>query len=204
MNNSRCTNLRILGAVLVVAFLVATSGISVAQDVYKINYFANANTSGAPDATVRISNPGMNYANKYTCANIYVHTADQQMAECCSCANSHNNLATYSVNLDLTSNPLTPAAPITGVFKIISSEGPPAGTCDATSGYSTWQDLRAWATHSQNKTALGNVPWPITETEFSDVPLDAAELAAEQAQCLFIGVLGSGHGICNCPKNGGK
>ena len=64
--------------VLVVALLVlgVGSGIAMAQDVFKVNYFSN-NVAGAPDSTVRIDNPGLTYGN--LCAMIYVFDADQQL-----------------------------------------------------------------------------------------------------------------------------
>ena len=92
--------------VLVVALLVLGigSGVAMAQDVYKVNYFSN-NVAGAPDGTVRIDNPGLTYGN--LCAMIYVFDADQQLSECCGCVETHNGLRTLSVKRDLTSNPLT-------------------------------------------------------------------------------------------------
>ncbi|MFZ0864926.1 MAG: hypothetical protein WAN18_30025, partial [Candidatus Sulfotelmatobacter sp.] len=60
--------------VLVIALLVLglSSGVATAQDVFKINYFSN-NASPAPDATVRIDNPGLTYGN--LCAMVYVFDA---------------------------------------------------------------------------------------------------------------------------------
>ena len=159
-----------------------------------------------------IDNPG---ANSYTnvCAMIYVFTYDQQMAECCGCGQSPDNLDTLSVNSDLTANPLTSTIPSTGVIKIVSAPDP--GFCDPTSPYVPTPDLRAWATHIQHpiddKPQQNDGLYPITETQFLDAPLSGAELTALQSQCAFIGILGSGHGICTCgtgalkpTKKGGK
>src|SRR5271155_1343271 len=108
--------------VLAIALLVLSLGSSVAlaQDVYKVNYFAN-NAGAAPDATVRIDNPGLTYGN--LCAMIYVFAADQQMAECCGCLQSHNNLNTYSVSTNLASPARTLTGEFTpsGVIKIVSA-----------------------------------------------------------------------------------
>ena len=179
--------------VLVVALLVLGigSGIAMAQDVYRVNYFSN-NAAPAPDATVRIDNPGLTYGN--LCAMVYVFDFDQQLSECCGCVETHNGLRTLSVRRDLTSNPLTGRVSTTGVIKIVSA-AVNNSPCDATGNVSPKANLRAWGTHIQN---LVGVSYPITETEFSDSTLGATELANLQAQCAFIGILGSGHGVCTC------
>jgi len=188
-----CKKLPILAIALVTLSLLTVGlGVASAQDVFKINYFANANTSGAPDATVRIDNPGLTYGN--LCAMIYVFDNDQQLSECCGCVESHNGLRTISVNSNLTSNPLTGVKSTNGVIKVVSAavnDSP----CDPTENVTPTANLRVWATHIQNK--VGSA-FPITETESSDSTLGATELANLQAQCLFIGILGSGHGICYC------
>jgi len=178
-------------ALAIVGLMAVGTGVASAQsDVYKVNYFSN-NSGTAPDATVRIDNPGLTYGN--LCAMIYVFDADQQMTECCGCAQSHNNLSTYSVRFQLTGNPLTGVVSTNGVIKVVS--GPDPGTCDPTSAYKATANLRVWATHIQNPVGTS---YPITETESSDSTLGATELANLQAQCSFIGILGSGHGVCSC------
>jgi len=183
---------KMLSVALVIAGLITIgAGIASAQDVYKLNYFSN-NAAPAPDATVRIDNPGLTYGN--LCAMIYVFDADQQMTECCGCVETHNGLRTLSVRRDLTSNPLTGVVSSNGVLKIVSA-AVNNSPCDPTSNVSPKANLRAWTTHIQN--AVGT-SWPITETEFSDSTLGATELANLQAQCAFVNILGSGHGICSC------
>jgi hypothetical protein len=167
------------------------SSVAIAQDVYKVNYFSN-NAAPAPDATVRIDNPGLTYGN--LCAMIYVFDADQQLSECCGCVETHNGLRTLSVRSNLTSNPLTGVVSRNGVIKVVSAavnDSP----CDPTSNVSPKANLRVWVTHIQN--AVGTA-WPITETESSDSTLGATELANLQAQCAFVNILGSGQGICSC------
>jgi len=177
---------------LVIAGLISIgAGIASAQDVYKLNYFSN-NAAPAPDATVRIDNPGLTYGN--LCAMIYVFDADQQLTECCGCVETHNGLRTISVRSNLTSNPLTGVVSRNGVIKIVSA-AVNNSPCDPTSNVSPKANLRAWTTHIQN--AVGTA-WPITETEFSDSTLGATELANLQAQCAFVNILGSGQGICSC------
>jgi len=178
-------------AVVLVGLVLAGVGVASAQDVYKINYFSN-NAAPAPDATVRISNPGLTYGN--LCAMIYVFDADQQLTECCGCVQTHNNLSTYSVRGQLTNNPLTGVVSRNGVIKVVSA-AVNNSPCDPTSNVSPKANLRVWVTHIQN--AVG-AAWPITETESSDSTLGATELANLQAQCAFVGILGSGQGTCTC------
>jgi hypothetical protein len=178
--------------VLVLALLVlALTSAAMAQDVYKVNYFSN-NFAPAPDATVRIDNPGLTYGN--LCAMIYVFDYDQQLTECCGCVESHNGLRTLSVRSNLTSNPLTGVVAPTGVIKVVSA-AVNNSPCDPTSNVSPKANLRVWVTHIQN--AVGTA-YPITETESSDSTLGATELANLQAQCAFINILGSGQGVCSC------
>lgn len=189
MKLSFCKTL--FAALVVVGLITIGAGVASAQDVFKINYFSN-NFAGAPDATVRIDNPGLTYGN--LCAMIYVFAADQQLAECCGCVETHNGLRTLSVRRDLTSNTLTGAALPTGVIKIVSAAVNDA-PCDPTSNVSPRANLRAWVTHIQNPVGAA---YPITETESSDSTLGATELANLQAQCAYLGILGSGQGTCTC------
>ena len=179
------------------AFAAAVGAASAQTDVYKLNYFAN-NAAPAPDATVRIDNPGYTYGN--LCAMIYVFDEDQQMSECCGCVETHNGLRTISVRNNLTSNPLTGIVSQRGVIKVVSA-AVNNSPCDPSANVTPKMNLRAWATHVQNlvvgPTALTS-GYPMTETDFSDSTLGATELANLQAQCAFIGILGSGHGICSC------
>jgi hypothetical protein len=183
---------KMLSVALVIAGLITIgAGIASAQDVYKLNYFAN-NAAPAPDATIRIDNPGLTYGN--LCAMVYVFDWDQQLSECCGCSVSHNDLRTLSVRNDLTSNPLTGVRSTHGMIKLVSA-AVNNSPCDPTSNVKPTANIRAWATHIQNPVGTA---FPITETEFSDSTLGATELANLQAQCEFVNILGSGHGICSC------
>jgi|SRR5579875_1204084 len=185
MKLNLCKPLLVLAAIA--GFAIAAS----AQDVYKVNYFSN-NIAAAPDATVRIDNPGLTYGN--LCAMIYVFDADQQLSECCGCVETHNGLRTLSVKSNLTSNPLTGVVSKTGVIKIVSA-AVNNSPCDPTSNVRPTANLRAWVTHIQNPVGTA---YPVTETESSDSTLGATELANLQAQCAFISILGSGQGTCSC------
>jgi hypothetical protein len=187
-----------------VAVLIVAARAS-AQDVYRLNYFSNnihvpydgtfGLAVGVPDATVRIDNPGLTYGN--LCAMIYVFDADQQLSECCGCVQTHNNLTTTPLSF-LTTNPLTGVISTNGVIKIVSA-AVNNSPCDPTSNVKPTPNLREWGTHVQSP--VGGT-FPVTETEFSDSTLGATELANLQAQCAFVNILGSGHGICTCGGEG--
>jgi hypothetical protein len=192
----------ILLPLVFVGLVMAGAGIASAQDVYKVNYFDfNSPTLAGfpvPDATVRIDNPGLTYGN--LCAMIYVFAADQQLAECCGCVETHNGLRRLSVRTNLTSNPLTGVVPFSGVIKVVSA-AVNNSPCDPTANVTPRANLRVWATHIQPGTAFGSfggLIWPVTETESSDSTLGAAELTGLQEQCSFVNILGSGAGICSC------
>ena len=171
--------------------------------VYTVDYYANANTAGAPDATVRIINPGTTddpasngKEARDLCALIYVFDANQEMSECCGCYISANGLLTLSVNKNLTSNPLLGTKLQTGVIKIVSSTQKfnPLG-CDPTV-IGPMPSLRAWATHIQNKVGTA---FPSTEGESQSAVLGAGEKADLAEDCKVLEELGSGAGMCTCP-----
>src|ERR1700735_2533261 len=95
-------------------------------DTLKVDYFANANTAGAPDGTLRITHPGTAAGN--VCASIFVFDPEQELTECCSCLLTPDGLRTLSVNTDLTSNPLTGVVLSTGLIKMVSTTLT-VGTC---------------------------------------------------------------------------
>lgn len=163
-------------------------------DTLKVNYFSNANTAGAPDGTVRMTDPGT-AATGNVCAYIAVFDPNQEMSECCGCLLTPDGLATLSVNTDLTSNPLTGVPLTTGVIKIVSTV-PTAGACPLpgqVKGTPVLEaGIRAWGTHLQN----GN--FAITETAFQDATLSTGEINRLGLECSAIVLDGSGHGLCTC------
>lgn len=167
----------------------AWATITTAPDELKVDYFANANTAGAPDATVRLTNPGTASGN--VCASIFVFDPNQEMSECCSCLLTPDGLRTLSVNTDLTSNPLTGKTLTSGAIKIISSI-PVNGVCPTPTGFHPEPALRAWATHIQNSN------FAVTETASQDATLSAGEVGRLQRQCTAIVLDGSGSGLCSC------
>jgi hypothetical protein len=159
-------------------------------DTLKIDYFANANTAGAPDATVRLTNPGS--AGGGVCANIYVFDSFQEMSECCSCYISPDGLRTISVNTNLTSNPLTGVTLNTGAIKIVSNVATSTYCPVPTKANTIFGGVRAWATHIQNSN------FTVTETASQDATLSNAEVSRLNAECSAISLDGSGKGICSC------
>jgi len=161
------------------------------QDTLKQDYFANANTAGAPDATLRVSNP-CTYASGNICASIFVFDPNQELSECCSCLQTPDGLGTLSVDTDLTSNPLTGVTLTTGKIAVVSTV-PVSGTCPLpVLRLATAAAIRSWGTHIQN----GN--FAVTETASQDATLSAGELSRLGTQCYAIKIVGSGKGVCSC------
>jgi hypothetical protein len=158
-------------------------------DTLKVDYFSNANTAGAPDGTVRVTNPGTAAGN--VCASIFVLDSFQELAECCSCLTTPDGLLTLSVNTDLTSNPLTGVILSTGVIKIVSTI-PVGGACPIPSTVKPEPALRAWATHIQNGS------FEETETASQDATLSAGEISRLASECHGVVLDGSKHGVCTC------
>lgn len=183
-------------ALCAIVVLTVCSGAAFAQttpaaDTQSVTYFDGANTSGNPDATVRIDHPGTSSGN--LCAMIYVFEPDQQMAECCGCNITPNGLTTLSVNGNLASNALTGVVLNRGTIKVVSSLAA-SGVCNPTKLAPT-AALRAWATHIQSPAGFAPV---ITETQFLDATLSTTEVTRLQNLCKSIVANGSGHGICTC------
>src|SRR5208282_3088812 len=98
---------------------------------YFVTYYSNANTTGAPDATLRIINDGASGGVEvegtnpggYMWADIYVFDDSEELQDCCSCYITSDGLLSESVNKQLV-NPaieLTGRAEINrGVIKIVS------------------------------------------------------------------------------------
>jgi len=193
---------------------------------YNVGYYVNAQM-GFPDAQLHVGDPGSTggfgsgdptkVAGGDLCANIYVFTPDQQLAECCSCRVTPNGMQGFSLGNDLTANPLTADVPHSGAIKIVSSFGggdrgaglPPTVDVDRTSrkfcdaGSDYWPEgrLEAWITHVR---PLATPGFSVTEIDFQSAQLSWSELKKLEQQCYTIeadpsrGGLGSGHGVCNC------
>ncbi len=165
---------------LTLAMAVMLGGTAFAQCVqvsgdpsdYFTAYYSNANTTGAPDATVRIINDGSTGADLY--AAIFVFDDSEELTECCYCEITPDGLLSESVNNNLTANPITGIKPTRGVIKVVSS-GSSGGVNAPTAG------LRAWATHVQ-KLASG---YAVTEAPFADSNLASSEQILLDQLCYF-------------------
>jgi len=186
------------------------------NSVYFVTYYSNANTSGAPDGTLRIVNDGaqalgevegVEYFDLW--AAIYVFDDSQEMRSCCACAITPDGLLSESVNKELTANEFTGRGQIArGVIKVISST-----SSDPACNY--YNDpvvpgLRGWMTHIQATTttfpsgpgaaanAVEKGPWFVTEDALADSNLTALEQSNLEALCSYGLTIGSGYGLCPC------
>jgi hypothetical protein len=183
------------------------------NSVYFVTYYSNANTSGAPDGTLRIINDGdlattapEGVENGWLFAAIYVFDDSQEMRSCCACYISSDGLLSESVNKELTSDEFTGRGEMTrGVIKVVSSLSSNPSTPVPEPG------LRGWMTHIQATTttfpapgpgstvnAVEKGPWFVTETALADSNLGTIELENLGALCSYGLTIGSGYGNCPC------
>ena len=183
---------------------------------YFVTYYSNANTTGAPDGTLRIINDGdwattayEGVENGTLWAHIYVFDDSQELRSCCACAITADGLLSESVNKELTANEFTGRGQIArGVIKVISSytDDP---TCNV--GEALGPGLRGWMTHIQATTTTfpapgpGNAvnavekgPWFVTETALADSNLTELEASNLGTLCSYGLTIGSGYGYCPC------
>ena len=159
---------------LAISVMLAGNALADSQnDQYFTTYFSNANTPGAPDATVRIINDGSTGADIY--AAIFVFDDSEELTECCDCEITPDGLLSESVNNNLTANPLTGIKPTRGVIKVISSSEDSGSTGLGTPG------LHAWATHVQ-KLPSG---YAVSESPFADSNLAPSEQELLYELCYF-------------------
>ena len=180
---------------------------------YFVTYYSNANTSGAPDGTLRIINDGdqatsapEGVENGTLWAAIYVFDDSQEMRSCCACQITSDGLLSESVNKELTANEFTGRGQIArGVLKVISSWSWDPTNPKPSSG------LRGFMTHIQAttttfpapgpgsaKNAVEKGPWFVTETALADSNLGATELWNLGTLCSYGLTIGSGYGLCPC------
>jgi len=174
----------LLFSILAISLMLGiASGNAVAQgdsSTYFTTYYSNANTSGAPDSTVRIINDGDTGGNLW--ASIYVFDDSQELQECCSCEVTPDGLLSESVNVNLTANALTGKKPTRGVIKVISSSSSDPTADEPTTG------LRVWSTHVQRATATAGAFY-VTETKAADSNLSSGEQALLQNLCYYDSLL---------------
>jgi hypothetical protein len=181
--------------------------------VYFVTYYSNANTSGAPDGTLRVINDGSEATaapegveNGTLWAAIYVFDDSQELRSCCACVITSDGLLSESVNKELTSNEFTGRGEMTrGVIKVISSS-----TWDPTAPWPS-TGLRGYMTHIQATSTTFPAPGPgnkvnavekgpffVTETALSDSNLSWTEQSNLGTLCSYGLTIGSGYGLCPC------
>jgi len=175
---------------------------------YFVTYYSNANTTGAPDGTLRIINDGDLSGgcggfpfDSEACAAlkefgplwaaIYVFDDSQEMRSCCACAITTDGLLSESVNKQLTANEFTARGELSrGVIKIVSS-----ASYDPTCPLPV-PGLHGYMTHIQagaTKTSF----WG-SESPLLDANLSAGELYNLGSLCSYGYTIGSGYGACPC------
>jgi hypothetical protein len=184
------------------------------NSVYFVTYYSNANTTGAPDGTLRLVNDGEQSTTDYEgvennplWAHIYVFDDSQELRSCCACQITSDGLLSESVNKELTANEFTGRGQIArGVIKVVSSPLPdPTCNIDPASG------LRGWMTHIQATTttfpapgpgysvnAVEKGPWFVTEAALADSNLTPLEASNLGTLCSYGLTIGSGYGTCPC------
>ena len=197
-----------LRAYMLVFATLAFSAAAFAQydvdDPTQVHYFSNLNIG---DSVINVTNTGANGTVNGTsdiCVNVYTFAPDEQEISCCSCEVSVNALQNISVVSDLISNVLTPSVPTSVTVELHATAVPSTG-CDATKAGTGADGLRAWGTtlHAAPTTP---VSYQVTETAFltSDILGGPGGQVTTNAQlCKFIGILGSGFGICGSCNLGG-
>jgi len=170
--------------------IVIFAGLAQAQSPYRVDYYANANLSGAPNATLRLDNDG-SAADATLCADIFVFNANEEISECCSVLETADDLLTLDVNTNLLGNPANGVATYNGVIKIVAA-ATTNGTCPTPTHITlvTDAEIQGWATHIQNNGAL-------TETASQVSSLSSAEESKLAKLCGAIVAVDSGTGICN-------
>jgi hypothetical protein len=176
-------------------------GNAFADDTYQVTYYSNANTTGAPDGTLRVTNTGATVANGvsenlYTA--IYVFDDSEEMQECCSCVVTPDGLLSESVNKELTNNTVTGIKPTRGIIKVIGTTSP-----DPSSITTIAHGLAGWMTQVQGSqvnlaTSKWSGPFTISQSPLTQSTLTAAELSVLDSTCGYAIILGSGRGTCSC------
>ena len=185
------------------------------NSVYFVTYYSNANTSGAPDGTLRLVNDGgeataapEGQENGTVWAAIYVFDDSEEMRSCCACPITADGLLSESVNKELTANEFTGRGEMTrGVIKVMSSY-----TSDPTFP-EVFPGLRGWMTHIEATTttfpapgpgnpvnAVEKGPWFVTEDALADSNLTVLERVNLRNLCSYGLTIGSGYGLCPCTE----
>jgi hypothetical protein len=185
----------------ILAITLLLGGNAFADDTYQVTYYSNANTTGAPDGTLRVTNTGATVVsgvsvNLYTA--IYVFDDSEELQECCSCVVTPDGLLSESVNKELTNNTVTGIKPTRGIIKVIGTTSP-----DPSNITSIAHGLAGWMTQIQGSqvtlaTSKWSGPFTISQSPLTQSTLSAAELSVLNSTCGYAIILGSGRGTCSC------
>ena len=142
--------------------------------------FSN-NVSGAPDATVRITNDGDDDFNLYPF--FFVFDDSQELQACGYCEISPDGLLSEDVKTELTNNTLTGKIPSRGVIKVFE--------------FYQESGLHGWATHIQRANRTSGA-YTMTEDPLADSNLSFDEWESLLNLCAYAQQLGSGSGTITC------
>jgi hypothetical protein len=176
-------NLTLVAAFIGCATILSAQAID--PDTFKVNYI----TPAGPPTLVYLTNAGTT-AHQDLCADIYVFDPNQELAECCSCQVTPDGLSALPV-AELTGNTLTGKSLFLATIKVLSS-ATTGGVCPTFAAPKPEAGIHGWATQYQPASGV------ITQSDFQDAGLSAAELKALTNQCNAIKLDGSGAGVCGC------
>ena len=188
---------------------------------FQVNYYSHLSQG---DGVVNITNDGFvidggtavpgNGVGDF-CVNVYVYAPDQELAACCTCLTTPNDLHSWPVsfgpgNLLTNLNNTTIRASIfndgTGngslVIKLLATLPNANDTCptpDLTNGVIP-AGLLAWGTHSHPTNVPNTVS--ITETRFEPGNLSAGEFNKLRSDCAYLVHQGSGTYCPSCKLGG--
>jgi len=177
------------------------------DDEFKVHYAVNLANG---DSIINITNTGSTDPSSgdadNICVNVYTYDVSEEIVSCCSCLLTPNALVSLSVQGDLISNTLSPSTPTAVVIKMVATDAGRSALASCNPGNITQgslaSGLRAWGTtlHAVPGTP---VKYGLTESEFLDGGLSAAELNHLTSFCGFINANGSGFGVCKSCRAGG-
>ena len=185
---------------------------------FQVNYVSRLDIG---DAVINIVNDGWQIGDGTAipgngvgdfCVNAYVYSPDQELASCCTCLTTPNELDSWSLLLGpnaLLSNPAPgafnqiKAGNWSAVVKLLATFTNANDTCptpDLTNGV-IGAGLLAWSTHWHVGPASN--PALVTETRFEPGNLSAGEFNRLRSDCGISVHQGSGAYCPGCRKSGG-
>ena len=186
---------------------------------FQVNYVSRLDIG---DAVINIVNDGFQIDGGTAipgngvgdfCVNAYVYAPDQELAACCTCLTTPNELDSWSLLLgpnallgnSANSNAFNAirAGTWSAVVKVLATFPNANDTCptaDLTNAPISG-GLLAWSTHWHVGPA--STPALVTETRFESANLSAGEFARLKSDCGVLVHQGSGHYCAGCRKSSG-